>query len=102
MANYQSAQVESALPEWGRSLAAARKRRRWSQKNFANRLGVSISTIKRLEEGNSGVGIGVFASALWLLGLLDQTGTSFDIYHDNLGISIESESARGKGSADDF
>jgi hypothetical protein len=55
-----------------------------------------------LEEGNSGVGIGVFASALWLLGLLDQTGTSFDIYHDNLGISIESESARGKGSADDF
>jgi len=34
----------------------------------AARLGVSVSTLTRLEKGDPGVGMGVYAAALWLLG----------------------------------
>ena len=95
--------ADSTLLEWGHAIKVARKRRGWSQQSFAARLGVSISTLKRLEEGNPGVGIGIFANTLWLLGMLEQVGQSFDIYHDKLGISLETERMTNpRGMDDDF
>lgn len=103
MNNTTSIQVSTSLSNWGHALKVARKRRGWSQQHFASRLGTSISTVKRLEEGHTGVGIGVFANALWLLGMLDQVETAFDIYHDKLGISTEVERMNLKrDSRDDF
>jgi transcriptional regulator with XRE-family HTH domain len=60
-----------ALRRLGENLAIARLRRRESQRVWAKRLGVSAPTLIRLERGDPGVGVGVFATALWLIGRVD-------------------------------
>ena len=62
------AQAQAALRELGAALAIARVRRRESLRAWAQRLGVSVRTVQRLEAGDPGVGMGVYAAALWLIG----------------------------------
>jgi transcriptional regulator with XRE-family HTH domain len=57
-----------ALRALGERLAIARLRRRQSQRLWAGRLGVSVPTLIRLERGDPGAGVGVLATALWLIG----------------------------------
>ena len=61
-------QAQAALRELGVGLALARLRRRESLRAWALRLGVSVRTVQRLEAGDPGVGMGVYAAALWLVG----------------------------------
>jgi hypothetical protein len=58
----------AALRELGEHLAIARVRRREPQRLWARRLGVSVPTLVRLEQGDPGVGLGILATALWLMG----------------------------------
>ena len=60
--------VTQALARLGENLAIARLRRRESQRSWAKRLGVSLPTLIRLERGDAGVGVGLYATALWLIG----------------------------------
>src|SRR3954452_11334011 len=60
--------VTQALAALGQNLALARVRRRESQRLWAKRLGVSIPTLIRMEQGEPSVAMGVYASALWLIG----------------------------------
>jgi hypothetical protein len=60
--------VTQALRGLGENLAIARVRRRESQRGWAKRLGVSVPTLIRLERGDPGVGVGIYATALWLIG----------------------------------
>jgi len=62
-------EVAASLVTLGEQLALARLRRRESQKQWASRLGVSVPTLIRLEKGDPTVRMGVYATALWLLGL---------------------------------
>lgn len=62
-------QALSALQKLGDHLALARLRRRESQRQWSARLGVSVPTLIRMEKGDPTVSMGVYASALWLLGL---------------------------------
>jgi hypothetical protein len=57
-----------ALARLGQNIAVARLRRNESQRVWAQRLGVSVPTLVRLEQGDPGVGIGILATALWLIG----------------------------------
>lgn len=57
-----------ALRGFGENLAIARVRRRESQRNWAKRLGISVPTLIRMERGDPGVSIGIYATALWLMG----------------------------------
>jgi transcriptional regulator with XRE-family HTH domain len=57
----------AAIQKLGADLAVARLRRKESLKTWAQRMGVSIPTLQRLEAGDPGVGIGIVATALWLL-----------------------------------
>ena len=57
-----------ALRGLGENLAIARLRRRESQREWAGRLGCSVPTLIRLERGDPGVGVGLYATALWLIG----------------------------------
>lgn len=57
-----------ALRALGEDLAIARGRRRESQRTWAKRLGVSVPTLIRMERGDPGVGAGIYATALWLIG----------------------------------
>ena len=56
------------LRELGENLAIARKRRRESLKAWAQRIGVSEPTLMRMEKGDPSVSMGVYATALWLMG----------------------------------
>lgn len=58
----------SALRQLGENLAIARKRRKESQRSWAQRIGVSLPTLIRMEQGEPTVSMGVYASALWLMG----------------------------------
>jgi len=84
------AEVLDGLRTLGDQVSVARRRRRQTQEEFATRMGVEVRTLRRLESGDPGVGLGVYASALWALGLLsklldltapaaDDAGTSFEI-----------------------
>ena len=57
-----------ALRGLGENLAIARLRRRESQREWAGRLGCSVPTLIRLERGDPAVGVGLYATALWLIG----------------------------------
>lgn len=60
--------AEQALRGLGENLAIARVRRRESQRAWAKRLGCSVPTLIRMERGDPGVGMGIYATALWLIG----------------------------------
>jgi transcriptional regulator with XRE-family HTH domain len=57
-----------ALRALGENLAIARVRRNESQRAWAKRLGISVPTLIRMERGDPGVGVGIYATALWLMG----------------------------------
>lgn len=60
--------AQQALRGLGENLAIARIRRRESQRVWAKRLGISVPTLIRMERGDPGVGAGIYATALWLIG----------------------------------
>lgn len=62
------AAVDRALKDLGANLALARQRRKESQRTWASRLSVSVPTLIRMEQGDPAVGMGVYATALWLMG----------------------------------
>lgn len=66
--------VLAALERLGADLAVARVRRKQSQREWAQRLGVSIPTLVRLEKGDPSVGMGVYAAALWMIGKAKELG----------------------------
>jgi hypothetical protein len=57
-----------ALEMFGAHLAVSRLRRKESLSDRAYRIGVSIPTLRRMEIGDPTVSMGVYATALWLIG----------------------------------
>lgn len=58
----------AALRKLGAALATARKRRKQPLRAWAVRLGVSVPTLVKMEKGDPAVSIGVYATALWIIG----------------------------------
>ncbi len=61
-----------ALKELGQRLKKARLERNDSQKEFAFRLGTSIPTLAKMEQGSPSVSMGTWIQALSMLGKLDE------------------------------
>lgn len=59
--------TRAGIQKLGADLAVARLRRKESLQNWSKRLGVSISTLQRLEAGDPSISIGIVATALWLI-----------------------------------
>jgi hypothetical protein len=59
--------ASEALARLGEHLAIARVRRKEPQRAWAARLGVSVPTLIRMEQGDPRVAIGVYATALWMI-----------------------------------
>jgi hypothetical protein len=57
-----------SLARLGENLAIARARRKEPQRAWAKRLGVSVPTLVRMESGDPRVAVGVYATALWMIG----------------------------------
>ena len=58
----------AALRRLGADLGLARKRRKQSLRAWAARLEVSVPTLMKMEKGDAAVSIGVYATALWIIG----------------------------------
>jgi len=78
-----------ALRQLGENLAIARVRRKESQRLWAKRLGVSVPTLIRLEQGDPGVGVGIYATALWLVGRVQALPELADPKHDRGALEMD-------------
>ncbi len=87
-------QAQAALSSLGENLALARLRRRESLRGWAQRLGVSVRTLQRLEAGDPGVGMGVYAAALWLVGRADALAGLADPAQDRGALELDVRAAR--------
>lgn len=87
-----SVSARRALESLGANVKTARLKRRISVKGFAERVGVSESTIARLEKGDDGVSIGTLAMACLVLGEIDRISDFLDAGSDDTGLLLDRES----------
>jgi transcriptional regulator with XRE-family HTH domain len=83
------APAAKAVEVLGQDIARARTRRRIPQRLFAQRMMVSFDTLQRLERGDSGVSLGVLATALWSLGMIDRLAALASPDQDAVGKAEE-------------
>ena len=62
-------EIEQFLSQIGDRIKVVRKRRMITKKKKEKKMFVTRKTLSRLEKGDPGVSLAVFASALWVLGL---------------------------------
>ena len=84
------------LQQLGTDLALARLRRRESLRGWAKRVGVSVRTLQRLEAGDPGVGMGVYAAALWLMGRTEALAALADPALDRGALEMDIRTARDR------
>ena len=82
--------VRRTLRKLGSDIRDARRRRKLPMAVVAERAFTSRSTLQKIEAGDSNVGIGIYASVLQALGLLDGLGSIANISSDELGQSLAS------------
>lgn len=92
-----SPKARMALESLGNDVRGARLRRGIAVADLAVRAGTSPSTIARLEKGDPGVGIGVLAGILVVLGLVERLADLIDIRKDDLGLALASEQLPQRG-----
>ena len=85
-----SAAVRRALRKLGADIRDARRRRRLPMAVVAERAFTSRSSLQRVEAGDTSVSIGIYASVLQALGLLDGMGQIADISNDSVGQALAS------------
>jgi transcriptional regulator with XRE-family HTH domain len=81
--------ASEALRKLGENLAIARVRRKESQRLWAKRLGVSVPTLIRMEQGEPSVSIGVYATALWLMGRVQALAEVAEPKHDQGALELD-------------
>lgn len=107
--NYESAPaaVVDAVRRLGRNISLARVRRRLREDDLAERAGISRVTMRRVERGELGTGIGAYAAVLWALGFQDDLEGVLSPERDLEGQTLEAARYGGrvrpaKELSDDF
>lgn len=83
--------VTRAIAKLGADVSLARRRRRITQHSLAERIGASVSTVKRIEGGDARVPIQLIARTLHVLGEIDRLGNLLDTEADSLGLALMDE-----------
>ena len=89
--HHPSLVVRRALRKLGLDVRDARRRRGLPAKVIADRAFTSRPTLRRIEAGDTTVGIGIYAAVLQALGLLDGLGNLADASNDASGLAIANE-----------
>lgn len=84
------AATQRALHKLGADIRDARRRRGLPMAVVAERAFTSRSTLQRVEAGDTSVSVGIYASVLQALGLLDGLGSIADISNDPVGQALAS------------
>lgn len=83
--------VKKCLKKLGNDIREARIRRRIPTTLMAERIGISRTTLKSIEDGSPFVSAGFYATALYVLGMLDRLKEVADIAFDTVGQTLISE-----------
>ncbi|NKB55070.1 MAG: hypothetical protein GKS00_01930 [Alphaproteobacteria bacterium] len=83
--------ARQALVKLGGDIAVARKKRRISTVSMAERAFISRGTLYKVEKGNPSVSMGIYATVLSILGLIEGLGQAADRRTDSLGLDIEED-----------
>ena len=83
--------VKRTLAKLGADIKAARLRRRITMTLMAERAFVARSTLQKVEQGDPGVSLGVYATVLFILGLSDRIAELADAVTDSVGLQLEDE-----------
>ena len=83
--------VERAIRKFGNDLSLARRRRHISQASLAERMGASLSTVRRMEQGDMRVPIHFHARAMHVFGEIRALENLLDTPADVVGLSLMDE-----------
>jgi len=83
--------VAHAVRKMGEDISEARRRRGITMALMAERAGINVITLSKIEKGNSGASMGAYASVLFSLGMIDRLRDIADASHDLTGLMIASE-----------
>lgn len=89
----------AGLRQLGADLAVARLRRKESLASWAARVGTSVPTLMRMEAGEAGVGMGLYATALWLIGRSGALAALAAPEHDRGALELDVRAAQSLGKA---
>lgn len=90
---------------WGKCIQTQRLQQRIKAEDLCARLGVSRATLRRLENGDPGAGVGAYLTALMILGMADQLTPSVspDLWQGVSGTRVRlSRLERGEDDEDYF
>jgi transcriptional regulator with XRE-family HTH domain len=83
--------VKRSLDKFGSDLRTARRKRGLTVLAVAERMGVAKNMYLRAEKGDPGVGLGVYAMALFVLGFGSPLDTLIDVSRDDTGLLLDLE-----------
>ena len=83
--------VRRVLRKLGSDIRDARLRRRIPVAVAAERASIGRSTLNRVEKGDPTVALGIYATVLFVLGLVDRVGELADARNDATGLQLEEE-----------
>jgi transcriptional regulator with XRE-family HTH domain len=81
--------VTEALAKFGAGLKHLRVRRRMPMAYVADRASISRSTLYKVERGDPGVSLGVYATVLMSYGMLERLEGLVDARWDRTGLALE-------------
>ena len=82
-------QAAAGLRQLGADLAVARLRRKESLASWAARIGTSVPTLMRMEAGDVSVSMGLYATALWLIGRDGELARIASPEHDKGALELD-------------
>jgi transcriptional regulator with XRE-family HTH domain len=83
--------VRRSLRKLGQDISDARRRRNLPASVIAERAFTSRPTLRRIEQGDPSVGMGIYAAVLQALGLLDGLGEVADAANDKIGLALAAD-----------
>jgi hypothetical protein len=83
--------AKRAVQKLGRDIRDARRRRRIPTTVMAERASISRISLIRVERGDTGVSMGIYAAVLMCLGMVDRLADVADPRHDAVGMALAEE-----------
>lgn len=80
--------VSRAVVKLGEDINRARRRRRMTQQSLAERIGASITTVKRMESGDPRIPLHFVARTLYVFGEIDRISQLLDSGQDETGLNL--------------
>lgn len=83
--------AKRALRKLGHDIRDARRRRRIPVAIAAERASISRTTLVKIEKGDPGVALGIYATVLFVMGMVERLADVADPRHDPIGLQLEEE-----------